>query len=109
MIWIIIILAVALLAETWFLTVGFRDRLDPSRQEILDEYWVEFIDWIQDARTIRNLRPPYDVYTDTTQSTPRNVAFITDNNFWLWYTEVKWEKKGATERTKARAARKNNL
>lgn len=81
---------------------AWKSTIDPTKKEIMDEHWLEFIDWIQDARTIRNLAPPYNVYTDTRDVTPRNVALVTENNFWLWFCEYKWDKKEALERNKNR-------
>lgn len=95
MIIICVILGLLLLLESAAIVTAISGPVVDTRQDIIENDWEEFLAWVQDARKIKSIVPPYETWTETINGTPHYVAVANEYNFWLWYLDYKWEKPNA--------------
>ena len=60
-----------------------------TKTELLENNWVEFLEWVQDSRTHVGVSPPYDYYNEPINGRSHHSPLINEHNFWLWYQDFK--------------------
>jgi len=88
----IIVLSV-LLAFSIGINLWHVGNSEETKQELLDAYWSEFLDWVMDAREIKSVQEPYDFWKEIKDGHTRYVPMANDHNFWQWYLDYKWVKE----------------
>lgn len=86
----LIILAILLTLETGFFFWGFNDPIETSKQEIMDIYWVQFLNWCRDGRSHTAMGQQFEHYTIPGENgIPKNKPIPSEINFWHWWLEYK--------------------
>lgn len=96
-----IILGIITALETGVILTGFREQGLTTKDELIELYWEEFLVWVQDARKVKSVEPPYEFYKEVKDGRLTHyVPLANEHNFWLWYLDYKWERKNGVKKSK---------
>ncbi len=63
-----------------------------SKSQLIDEYWFDFLDWCSSPRNYAGMGNQYEFRTIVNvEGTGIRTPLATENNFWSWFLEYKFE------------------
>jgi hypothetical protein len=66
----------------------------PTKTELMEKNWYEFLEWVADSRVHVGTHVPYDYYNEPKDGTAHYVPLVSEHNFWLWFLDTKVDENG---------------